>query len=112
MAQKTIVIYVDDLTSKESAEVSTHRFSLNGVNYEIDLSPESYDKLADALDPFIKAGRKTGRTKSVGTKARTRVASGVASAEEIRNWARSTGLEVSDRGRVPATVREQYEATH
>ena len=113
MAQKTIIIYTDDLTDQESEEVSAHTFSLNGVNYEIDLSPESYDKLADALGPFIQAGRKTGRiTKSAGGKSRGRITQDGTSAEEIRRWAKSKGIQVNDRGRVPATIRTQYEAVH
>jgi hypothetical protein len=31
---------------------------------------------------------------------------------EIRTWAQSVGLEVSDRGRIPADVRQRYEAAH
>lgn len=31
---------------------------------------------------------------------------------EIRTWARSVGLEVSDRGRIPADVRRRYDAAH
>jgi hypothetical protein len=31
---------------------------------------------------------------------------------EIRAWARSVGLDVSDRGRIPAGVRQRYEAAH
>lgn len=31
---------------------------------------------------------------------------------EIREWARSVGLEVSDRGRIPADVHQRYEAAH
>ncbi|MFF1595354.1 Lsr2 family protein [Streptomyces sp. NPDC058286] len=113
MAQKTIIIYTDDLTAQESQEVSTHTFSLNGVNYEIDLSPESYDKLADALGPFIRAGRKTGRATKISVrKSRGRTTQDGASAEEIRRWARSKGIEVNDRGRVPAAIRAQYETAH
>ncbi|WP_433194597.1 Lsr2 dimerization domain-containing protein [Nocardia sp. CA-107356] len=58
--------YSDDLTGTESAEVSTHRFSLEGTAYEIDLTPENYDKLDAALRPFIEKGRKIGRIKFGG----------------------------------------------
>lgn len=112
MAQKTIIIYTDDLTGSESKEVTTHTFSLNGVNYEIDLSPESYDKLADALGPFIEADRKTGRAKRTASKTQGKSAVDGPSAEQVRNWARSQGIEVNERGRVPASVRERYEAAH
>jgi hypothetical protein len=34
------------------------------------------------------------------------------SAAEIRSWARSVGIAVADRGRIPADVRRRYEAAH
>ena len=34
------------------------------------------------------------------------------SAREIRDWARSNGYKVPDRGRIPADVREAFEAAH
>ncbi|MFF0183557.1 Lsr2 family protein [Streptomyces sp. NPDC005244] len=110
MAQKIQTIYIDDFTGNESDEVNTHVFSLDGVSYEIDLIPENYDKLFEALEPFIDKGRKQGRVKGA-PKARKSEADGP-SAEEVRAWARVQGIEVNDRGRVPANVREQYEAAH
>ena len=112
MAQKTVVIYTDDLSGEESQEISTHTFSLNGVTYEIDLAPDSYDELAQALDRFIKSARKTGRGKGTPKPRVGKQASGGASAEEIRAWAKEQGITVSERGRVPSTVREQFEAAH
>lgn len=109
MVQKLVTIYEDDLTGKQSKEVSTHAFSLDGVGYEIDLVPESYDQLFDALSPFIEKGRKTGRVKGA-PKAR-RVTDGP-SAVDVRDWARAHGYDVNDRGRVPAPIREAYEAAH
>jgi len=110
MAQKTVVIYTDDLTGSESDEVSTHGFSLNGVNYEIDLTPENYDKLDEALRPFIEKGRKVGRTKDAGRGRKA--ASDGPSAEEVRTWARENGHEVNDRGRVPKEIRDKFDAAH
>ncbi|MDX3763583.1 Lsr2 family protein [Streptomyces sp. AK02-04a] len=110
MAQKVVTIYTDDLTGTESNEVSTHRFSLNDVEYEIDLTPENYAKLDAALRPFIGKGRKKGRAKSTG-RASKALAAGP-SAEEVRAWARENGHEVNDRGRVPREIREAFEAAH
>ncbi|MFG2439712.1 Lsr2 family protein [Streptomyces sp. NPDC048508] len=110
MAQKTVTVYTDDLTGAESEEVRTHTFSLDGVNYEIDLTSDNYDKLFEALAPFIDKGRKTGRATRAG---RARKASTVGpSAEEMRSWARGNGYEVNDRGRVPASIHEAYRAAH
>ncbi|MFJ5036116.1 Lsr2 family protein [Streptomyces sp. NPDC088560] len=110
MAQKIVTIYTDDLTGKESDEVSTHAFSLDGVNYEIDLTPENHDKLDAALRPFIEGGRKLGRAKGPG-RVRRDTADGP-SAEEVRTWAREYGYEVNARGRVPREIREAFDAAH
>ncbi|MEU7181031.1 MULTISPECIES: Lsr2 dimerization domain-containing protein [Streptomyces] len=61
MAQKVITIYTDDLTGEESSEAATHTIALDGVNYEIDLGPDSYDQLLEAMAPFTKADRKSGK---------------------------------------------------
>ncbi|MFJ4634027.1 Lsr2 family protein [Streptomyces sp. NPDC088847] len=114
MAQKIVTVYTDDLTGAESEEVQTHVFSLDGVNYEIDLVSENYDKLLDALAPFIKGGRKLARSR--GGMARTITASSNEStgpsAEELRTWARENGYAVNDRGRIPANVRNAYTEAH
>ncbi|MFE6946520.1 histone-like nucleoid-structuring protein Lsr2 [Streptomyces chartreusis] len=107
MAQKIVTVFTDDLTGNESEEVQTHTFSLDGVSYEIDLVSESYDKLLEALAPFISSGRKVGRTRSTG-KGRRPLMEGP-SAEEVRQWARENDYQVNDRGRVPASIREAYE---
>ncbi|SOE25606.1 histone-like nucleoid-structuring protein Lsr2 [Streptomyces sp. OK228] len=108
MVQKTVVIYTDDLTGKESEEVQTYEFTLNGVAYEIDLAPESYDQMLDDFGPYMEKGRKTGRVKGAQPKAKA----GGPSASDMRAWATENGYEVSPRGRVPAGVREAYEAAH
>lgn len=106
MAQKVNIILIDDLDDSEAAE--TVRFGLDGSNYEIDLNEKNAKKLRDALAPYVAAGRKV-------TAKRGRGASKVASthtAREIRDWARSNGYDVPDRGRIPANVREAFEAAH
>ncbi|MER5201515.1 histone-like nucleoid-structuring protein Lsr2 [Streptomyces sp. NPDC002755] len=110
MAQKIVTVYVDDLTGTESEEVQTHTFSLDGVNYEIDLVSDNYDKLFEALAPFISTGRKVGRAKPSGRS--TKQNSGDPSAEQMRVWARENNYPVNDRGRVPASVREAYAKAH
>jgi hypothetical protein len=110
MAQKIITVVTDDLTGTASDEVSSHQFSLNGVNYEIDLTPENYDKLDAAFRPFMEAGRKLGRTKAAGQTRRS--AADGPSADEVRAWARENGHDVSARGRVPREIRDAFDAAH
>ncbi|AYV29616.1 histone-like nucleoid-structuring protein Lsr2 [Streptomyces virginiae] len=111
MAQKIVTIYTDDLTGEETQEASTHTLVLDGVAYEIDLAPDSYDKLLEAVAPFTSVGRKAAR----GSRARatvSRAAGGSNDTAAIRAWAKEKGLEVNDRGRVPKDVREAYNAAH
>ncbi|MFG2221916.1 Lsr2 family protein [Streptomyces sp. NPDC050161] len=103
MAQKVITIYTDDLTGEESSEAATHTLSLDGVTYELDLGPDSYDRLLEAMAPFTKVGRRTGKAR----KPRNAAASSEDTAA-IRAWAKENGYNVNDRGRVPADIREAY----
>lgn len=110
MARKTVVIYTDDLTGKESDEARTHSFSVDGVQYEIDLAPESFDQFLEVLGPFMENGRKLGRgSRAVGA---TRQVTPAEDSSKIREWARDHGYQVSDRGRVPVNVREAYQKAH
>ncbi|MFF0017981.1 Lsr2 family protein [Streptomyces sp. NPDC005374] len=109
MVQRTVTVYTDDLTGTEGEGIATHTFSLDGVSYEVDLNPDSYQKLLDALGPFVQVGRKTGvgSRRGGGKKA---VAG--PDAVKVREWALSQGIEVNSRGRVPRDVVEKYEAAH
>ncbi|MEV0370570.1 Lsr2 family protein [Streptomyces sp. NPDC050636] len=104
MAQKIVTIYTDDLTGEESSEAATHTIALDGVTYEIDLGPDSYDKLLEAVGPFLKAGRKSGRVRKP-----RKAAAGGDDTSAIRAWAKENGYQVNDRGRVPADIREAYQ---
>ncbi|MFL4489912.1 Lsr2 family protein [Streptomyces sp. VTCC 41912] len=111
MAQKVVTIFTDDLTGEESSEATTHTIALDGVNYEIDLGPDSYDKLLEALAPFTSAGRRVRGTRKASGRAASTASSGEDTAK-IRAWAKENGYEVNDRGRVPAEIREAYTKAH
>jgi Lsr2 len=105
MAQKITVVLEDDLDGGPADE--TVRFTLDGSAYEIDLSKKHAKALRRKLEPFISHARKAGRG------PRRRAGRSAASRERtdgIRAWARAHGIAVSDRGRIPASVAEQYEA--
>lgn len=104
MAQRVQVILEDDLDGGEAAE--TIRFSLDGVDYEIDLNEQNARRLRDDLAPWTGHARRAGRGQA---KASTRAKATRADAGDIRAWAQENGMKVSARGRVPAEVREAYE---
>lgn len=106
MARKVQIILEDDLDGGEATQTKT--FGLDGTNYEIDLSDKNADSLAEALAPFVAAARKLGKTSGRTKKA----AVGVGNAAEIRAWAKDNGYEVPERGRIPADVREAFDAAN
>jgi hypothetical protein len=107
VAQKVMVSLVDDLTGDAADE--TVSFGLDGKNYEIDLSSRNAEKLRGALADFVAAARRPGRgRKSSGAGGGKSQTVGREQNQAIREWARSRGLKVNDRGRIPAEVVEAY----
>jgi hypothetical protein len=111
VAQKVSVTFACDYDSKEIPEGHhlTRSFSLDGRDYEIDLCEKHSQKFDEVLQRFAeKARRATGR---VARPKRRTMAHRQRSAE-IRAWAKRSGIEVSDRGRIPSHVISEYEASH
>jgi hypothetical protein len=105
MAQKITVALEDDLDGGPADE--TVRFGLGGAEYEIDLSKKNATAFRRQLAPFVGHARKAGR----GPRRRPgRTASNRERSADVRAWAKDQGITVSDRGRISASVAEQYEA--
>jgi Lsr2 len=107
MAQQIQVLFTDDIDGGEAA--GTVRFALDGVEYEIDLSTEHTDELHTALGKYVDHARKVGGSRRTARGSR-RSASAI-DTHKVREWAREEGIEIKDRGRVPANIVEQYKAT-
>src|SRR5262249_1455999 len=105
MAQKVSVVLEDDLTGGPAEQ--TVRFAFDGTDYEIDLNAKNAAAFSKQLAPFIEHARRAGRAPSrrPGRTAANRQRSG-----DIRAWAKEHGLAVSERGRIPVSVAEQYHA--
>jgi len=113
MAQKVQVLLVDDLDGGEATE--TVSFALDGTSYEIDLSQKNADEVRDAFAKYVGSARKAARSggPSGGRSSSGRSRGGSTGmdrdqAAAIRSWAKKQGLKVSDRGRIPASIIEQY----
>ena len=104
MAQKITVTLEDDLDGGTADE--TLQFSVGGTQYEIDLNKKNAKAFRKQLAPFVEHARKAGREQR---RQRGRTQSNRRRSSEIRAWAKEQGIAVSDRGRIPADVMEQYE---
>ena len=112
VVQKVQTILIDDIDGSEAQE--TVKFSLDGTDFEIDLTEAHASELRDALAKFVDAGRKVGRSsqatvaKRGGRKAA--VIDSTPSPSEVREWAKAQGIEVSDRGRVSNDLLVKFQA--
>ena len=100
MAQKVQTLFVDDLDG--SAADGTVHFGLDGTGYEIDLNTEHARDLRDTLASYISAARKVGTAPRRPTRA--------GNTTEVREWAKAQGIEVKDRGRVPAELVVKFQS--
>jgi nucleoid-associated protein Lsr2 len=105
MATRMAIALEDDLDGGSAQE--TLRFGLGGSEYEIDLSAKNASTFRQQMAPFIQHARNAGR----GQRRRSaRTSSSRERGSEIRAWAKDQGIAVSDRGRIPSSVAEQYDA--
>jgi hypothetical protein len=109
MAQKTVVVLVDDLNG-EPAD-TTVRFGLDSDDYELDLTETNARDLREAFARYIPAARKTsgGRRASTTAEKPAKAFSGF-DAAAVRAWAAGNGYTVSARGRIRAEVLEAFRA--
>ena len=109
MAQKVHIVLEDDIDGSEATQ--TVSFALDGTSYEIDLNDKNAAKLRDAVAAYVGHGRKVSGGARRGRRSSAATTSGH-SAKEIRDWARSNGHKVPERGRIPGEVREAFEAAN
>ena len=109
MAQKVQVVLVDDLDGGSADETLT--FSLDGVSYEIDLSHDNAAAMRDALAPYVGHGRRVGGPRRSGGRGAARPRGGTDPAV-VREWAKSQGIAVNERGRISAELMGKYQAAH
>jgi hypothetical protein len=110
VAQRTEIVFTDDLDGGPADE--TVRFGIDGTQYEIDLSKAHAGELRTALEPFVASARRVtaaggGATRRAATRPAARRGP---SPSDVRAWARSEGIEVKDKGRVPAELVVKFQA--
>ncbi len=108
MAQKVQTLLIDDLDVSEADGIV--RFGLDGTEYEIDLNAEHARQLRSALARYISAARRIGgAARRPARSGRGASASGL-NTTEVREWAKAQGIDVKDRGRIPAELVVKFKA--
>jgi Lsr2 len=108
VAQKIQTLLIDDLDG--SAAEGTVRFGLDGAEYEIDLNARHARELRDALARYVGAARRVGGAARRPARGARQGSAGGLNTTKVREWARAQGIEVKDRGRVPAGLVVKFKA--
>jgi hypothetical protein len=107
VAQKIQTLFIDDMDG--SPAEGTVRFALDGTSYEIDLSTGHAQALRAALSPYVDAARPEPGTRRPA-RSRRKPGQDVPDSTQVRDWARSQGIDVKDRGRIPAELVVKFKA--
>lgn len=108
MAQQIQTLHIDDLDGGKAE--GTISFGLDGTDYEIDLSSAHAKALRKAMEKYIQAGRKAGNPTRRSARTNGRGRAGGPNPSEVREWAKSQGVKVSDRGRVSSDLIVKFKA--
>jgi hypothetical protein len=109
MATLTEVTLTCDVCGK-AKDVETRTIGLDGKTYQVDLCAKDGKGLSKAAAGYVSNARViTTRRVSRGKGRQPRSSNDTAA---VRDWARASGLKISDRGRVPAAIFQDYQAAH
>jgi hypothetical protein len=109
VAQKTVVELVDDIDGGEADE--TVAFALDGVEFLIDLSTDNATRLRETLAEYVGHARRISGRKQQGA-ASTRSSNGKPDTQAVREWARSQGETVAERGRISQDLVLRFQDAH
>ena len=110
MATKVVTKLEDDVDGSDASE--TIEFTVDGVEYAIDLSDENAKKLRGDLERFVRAARRVGGSRRPAAKRPATGKRDPGQSDAIRAWAREHGHQVSDRGRISARITQAYKDAH
>ena len=105
--QRLDVRLEDDLTGGPADE--TVEFGIDGRAYEIDLSARHAEEFRRQVARFlehaslVRAAHRRPSARTLASRERSR---------QIRAWAEEQGLDISERGRLPREVIQQYDDKH
>lgn len=124
MAKQVIYELVDDIdgTAIDEGQGESIEFSLDGVDYVIDLRHKNANDFRKKIEYYVDfatrvGGRKrkpapAGAAPSPVSQPSAPTKRDPAQTRAIRQWAADSGYEINDRGRIPAGIVEAYEAAN
>jgi hypothetical protein len=108
MAQRTVTVLTDDIEGTEIAKGGeTVVFSIDGTTYEIDLNDKNAQKMRETFQFYVDHGRKKPLSESSVQKKRAKQNRDY-DPHTVRMWAQQNNITVPERGRIPASVVQQW----
>jgi len=114
MAKKTTVIVICDRHRGEVKATGTVDVAIDGQHQKLDLCGEHLTEFRRQMRPWLR--QSASRPRKASAPARKAAAKGAprrrsaSDAADIRAWAQQSGYDVPSRGRLPAALREAYNA--
>lgn len=105
MARKVDSYLVDDFDGTRPAKTRT--FSVDGVDYEIDLAEQNEKQFQEDMERYMEAGRRVGKRGGVGRSPQRH-----ARLQAAREWLRAQGHEIGNKGRIPKNLLDKYDEAH
>lgn len=114
MAQRVNILLFCDMHDEEAPGSETVTFAIDGTGYELDLCAEHAQTFRQSFAPYVGIARKSTSSRNAGGRPARRRQGGAdrRQSAQIREWARQSGIEVSERGRIASSVVERYRAAH
>lgn len=114
MGKKLVEVLVDDLNGKEATHEGV-TFSFQGRRYKVDLTTANYNRLENALRPFIEAGTYIGghgpkQAERVGRENPPPSSHGAVDPEvreDMKNWMAARGIK-RPHAKYPRALVERY----
>jgi len=106
MAREVRVQLIDDLSGEDAD--GTVRFSVDGADYEIDLTAAHAAELRGTLEKYTAHARRLRGTP--GSRGARTPPTGRDETRKIRDWAKAHGYNPSARGRISQDIQQAYAA--
>ena len=108
MAQNIETLFIEDLHRSEAD--GTVLFGLDGTDYEIGLNAAHAQELWDALARYVTAARRAGTAPGAAARNGRKASANGLNTNEVREWAKTQGIDVKDRGWLPAELVVKFQA--
>lgn len=110
MASRVVTQLISDLSGDEIQDGGGEsiEFAYRGKSYVIDLTDKEVAGFDKAVAMYIEHATQQGRSR----RSNSGPSAPKSDAKAIRDWATAQGIDVPARGRIPAELREQYEAAN